>query len=63
MYVCIYVYPSHFKVCLGMGNGCGMMYCCVAFVCRVLPAEPSTELEPEQKADESFSDEWCEWSL
>ena len=32
-------------------------------VCRVLPAEPSTELEPKRKADESLSDEWCERSL
>ena len=36
MYVCMYVHPSHFKFCVGMGNGCGMMYCCV---CVCVPPE------------------------
>ena len=42
-------------------NECGMMYCCVS-VCVPDP-ELSMELEPEQKAEESLSDEWCKRSL
>ena len=62
MYVCMYIRLTLILREHGQWVWHDVLHAEFVIVCHVLLAEPSTELEPEpeRKADESFSDEWCE---